>query len=402
MSNCLLCALIIALPLFSAPQNTLASPLDALSGGKLSLGWRYRLEQVRQPDAFDQDAVANTLRTRLGYRSGEWAGWRLQAEFDQVAWLFDDRFNSTRNGQSTFPTVADPKGADLNQFALHWQPDEQLALTLGRQRLQLDNQRFVGAVGWRQNEQTFDAVSLRYRMPAALTWHYAWLGHIRRVFGPEEGAPPAVLDSNSHLLNARLLAGPVTLVGYGYALAFDNAPALSSLTAGLRAQASPVLGDWRFPLTAEAARQRDHDANPQRYRADYLLLEAGAGWRGYLLTLGQERLGADRDAGVALQTPLATLHAFQGFADVFLTTPPAGLVDQYVRVAVPTGAVQWTLGAHRFEAATGDAAYGREWNLSAGWQARHWLHLLVKAADYQAREFSVDTRKLWLQATLNF
>src|SRR3546814_7541468 len=33
-------------------------------------------------------------------------------------------------------------------------------LTVGRQRISLDDQRFVGSVGWRDNEQTFDVVRI--------------------------------------------------------------------------------------------------------------------------------------------------------------------------------------------------------------------------------------------------
>ena len=32
---------------------------------------------------------------------------------------------------------------------------------------------------------------------------------------------------------------------------------------------------------------------------------------------------------IGFSTPLATLHKFQGFADVFLTTPASGITDAY-------------------------------------------------------------------------
>ncbi len=46
------------------------------------------------------------------------------------------------------------------------------------------------------------------------------------------------------------------------------------------------------------------------------------------LGVGYELLGSD-DGVAAFQTPLATLHKFNGFADQFLVTPAGGLQDIY-------------------------------------------------------------------------
>ncbi|MBZ2187788.1 alginate export family protein [Alcanivorax sp. JB21] len=376
--------------------------VEALTEGNVSLGVRYRYEQVRQPDLFDKNAHANTLRSRLSYQSGNWQGLQLRVEMDHVGYLTEQRFNSTRNGRTDFPVVADPKGADLNQFALDYRFNDTAGATLGRQRINLDNQRFIGGVGWRQNEQTFDAASLDMAVPGGVKLRYVWIDQVRRIFGPEQGGPPAAFDSDSHLLHLSGAIGGVTLSGYAYALDLDEAPALSSLTTGLRVSGRPAWQSLSFPITLEYARQRDYADNPVDFGADYLLTEVGVASNGYGLTLGRESLGADADAGVALQTPLATMHAFQGFTDIFLTTPADGVVDQYVRVSGPAGPVSLALTSHWFDADRGDDRYGREINVSAGWQARPWLHLLLKAADYQARDLAADTRKLWAQATLTF
>ena len=53
------------------------------------------------------------------------------------------------------------------------------------------------------------------------------------------------------------------------------------------------------------------------------------GWR---IGGGYEVLGADDGAALtSFQTPLATLHKFQGWADKFLTTPPNGIREGAVR-----------------------------------------------------------------------
>ena len=376
--------------------------VEALTEGNVSLGVRYRYEQVRQPDLFDNTAYANTLRSRLSYQSGRWEGVQLRVEMDHVGYLTEQRFNNTRNGRTDFPVVADPKGADLNQLALDYRVSDAGGVTLGRQRINLDNQRFIGGVGWRQNEQTFDAASIDIAAPGGVNVRYIWIDQVRRIFGPEDGVPPASFDSDSHLLNVSATLGVLSLTGYAYALDFDEAPALSSLTTGLRVSSRPEWQAWTFPITVDYARQREYADNPVDFGADYLLTEVGIARNGYGLTVGRESLGADRDAGVALQTPLATMHAFQGFTDIFLTTPDDGVVDQYVRLSAPAGPVALTVGSHWFEADTGGDRYGREINISAGWQARPWLHLQAKAADYQAKDLATDTTKLWAQATFSF
>lgn len=396
----------IALPLCLAAalpaQADANSPVEALSSGKAALELRYRFELVDQPDLFDDKANAHTLRVRLGYESARWNGLRLRAEADHVAALLDDEFNSTRNGETGYPTVADPKGTDLNQLAVDYQATDALSFTLGRQRLSYDNQRFIGSVAWRQNEQTFDALSMQWKATPDIVVSYAYLEEIRRVFGPDEGTPPEKWDSDSHLLNASGTFGIFTVTGYHYALDLEDAPALSSQTTGLRVAAKPTAGGFTFPITLEYAKQSDYADNATDFDADYTLIEAGVERKGYGLSLGREVLGADGDAGVALQTPLATLHLFQGVTDLFLTTPANGMEDSYVRLRAPLGPLALTLGYNRFEADRGNADYGDETSAVLAWKVNPTLQLMLKAADYQAEDFGTDTTKMWLMATLSF
>jgi hypothetical protein len=70
-------------------------------------------------------------------------------------------FNSGANGHGARPQVIDPPGIELNQLWLGWK-GTRANIALGRQRLLFDNQRWVGNSGWRQNEQTFDALALEF------------------------------------------------------------------------------------------------------------------------------------------------------------------------------------------------------------------------------------------------
>ena len=72
----------------------------------------------------------------------------------------NELYNSTRNGITDRPVVADPTGTDVNQALILYRGIDSTLIRAGRQRINLDNQRFVGAVGWRQNDQTYDGISL--------------------------------------------------------------------------------------------------------------------------------------------------------------------------------------------------------------------------------------------------
>ena len=134
--------------------------VSALTGGKAHLDFRYRYEQVDQ-QGFDVDAYASTLRTRLNYTTAEWQGLTAMLEAANVVVLGQySLFNSTTNGATSRPVVADPEYTEINQAWLQYKLGEFTGIG-GRQVINLDNQRFVGNVAWRQNDQTYDAVTLK-------------------------------------------------------------------------------------------------------------------------------------------------------------------------------------------------------------------------------------------------
>src|SRR5688500_6320652 len=106
---------------------------------------------------FPNSADALTIRARAGAELKA-SGFSFLVEGEGTLALADD-YNDTLpgNGVEPFPTVADPENLELNRLQVSYMKDG-TGVTVGRQRIVLDNERFVGNVGWRQNEQTFDAV----------------------------------------------------------------------------------------------------------------------------------------------------------------------------------------------------------------------------------------------------
>ncbi len=177
-------------PTATAAPATPVKFVDAVTGGKAHLEFRYRLEAVDQ-DPFADDALASTLRSRLNYVTGDWHGFSAFMEADNVTVLGDDdTYNSTTNGVTDRPVVADPEYTEVNQAYLQYKFGSFTGL-LGRQRIMLDNQRFVGNVGWRQNEQTYDAVTLKSSALSKTQLHYSYISNINRITGPDEGSQSA-------------------------------------------------------------------------------------------------------------------------------------------------------------------------------------------------------------------
>lgn len=368
---------------------------------------RYRYEHVDQDNAL-KHANAQTLRTRVGVQSGKWYGLSALIEADNVSRIGDASYNETRNGQSEYSVVADPDGSEINQALLRY--DHQYgSAVLGRQRINLDNQRFVGGVAWRQNEQTYDGALLQLKPLSGLTLSYAYIDNINSIFGPGNGkydtaGNPANIEGHSHLLNAQYVLMPeLTATAYQYRLGLDNLAAgnQSSKTTGVRLNGA-VAG---VSYVLEYAQQTEYADNPLDLDSDYYLAELGYIIKGVTLKGGYEVLGGDEGPGNrAFQTPLATKHAFQGWADIFLLTPANGIKDAYVGASAPL--LGGTLAAwyHDFRAEKGSNQYGEEIDLSYAHPIPGVKGLvgLVKYASYDADDFAVDTDKLWVQLQYSY
>ena len=168
-------------------QEVQSSLTQALRDGSVNLAFRYRYEFVDQ-DGVVSNADASTLRARLTYNSADFQNFSLLLEMDDLRPVGSDSFNSTRNGNTSRPVVADPKGTDLNQARIRYTGFTDTEISLGRQRINHTNQRFIGGVGWRQNEQTYDALEVQHSISSSFQTRYTYVSNVNRIFGPSSGA----------------------------------------------------------------------------------------------------------------------------------------------------------------------------------------------------------------------
>lgn len=376
---------------------------EALTGGKPQFNLRLRLENVHD-DAFARTSSAPTFRARLGYETRSWHHATLLFEVDHLGLWGGEAYNSSRNGRVDRPLVTDPPATDLNQAALKIST-KQDDLIVGRQRIVLDNQRFIGGSAWRQNEQTFDAATWRTRRVPRVVLTYSYLDNVNRVFGPDPGSPPPDLRTHGHILHGAIdLKAAGKISAFGQWLDVLNSPALAHQNVGaLWTGSYPVGKRWKLPWSVSYVRQQDYGTNPTSYAAHYYQFELGLAREDVGLRAGVELLSGDATRSERrFQTPLATLHAFQGWADKFLTTPPQGIRDSYVAVTGRRWGFDSQLAWHDFRAEAVSRRYGSEWDVSVSRKLGANTELLLKAAQYDAAGFARDTRKLWLQVSTSF
>lgn len=384
--------------LAAAPAHA-GPPTEDLGPFAWDASARLRHEHV-DDGGFARAAQATTLRLRGGVR---WTpGPSLSAYLEGEAVLAaGDAYNSGANGRTAHPAVIDPESAEFNQAWLRWRGTGK-EVTAGRQRVEFDNHRWIGNVGWRQNEQTFDAVQAQWQPAEALTLRYAWLDRVHRI-GSDRALDPLARerDLDGHALAAAWSAGRHRVAGYLYAIDDRDLAAASTRTLGLRYALAPTADAHPFGATLEWARQGEHAANPRSFSHAYWLLEPAIATRFATLRAGWEHLGGDGTH--ALQTPLATLHAFNGWADRFTVTPAAGLDDRYVHATGrlargrAQGPLDWAVAWHDYRADVGGARYGQEWNASLSVPFGPRWRALAKLADYRAYRFARDVTKAWLQ-----
>ncbi|MCZ6723848.1 MAG: alginate export family protein [Gammaproteobacteria bacterium] len=374
-----------------------------VKGGTASVDFRYRYEGVDEA-GFDQNAKASTLRTRLTLASASLNNFSALLEMDDVRTIGWDDYNSTTNGKSPFPVVADPVGTDLNQFWFKYRVDE-FDTTLGRQRILLGNQRFVGGAAFRQNEQTFDGLRAQVMPTDKLVLDLSYVSQINRIFGPEDGANPATLTGDNVFFRADYRASEAhRLSGYGYWLRIDPQ---SGYTSGKTVDNSSnslgleYKGQFdKLSLAAAWARQSDAGDSTLDYEADYYMVELVLGLQTVKLKAGYEVLGSDN--GVGFATPLATLHKFQGWADKFLDTPGDGLKDTYLDVSGNIGAVKLGAVYHDFQAEATSAKFGSEIDLVASWTVNKQFSVEAKYANFNSDDSSrfSDAKKGWVTLKL--
>lgn len=416
-------AMLIAVLALSA-TTVRADSLDALpyalSGGTPNLDLRLRYETVNQ-DNLAETGDGLFARARLGYTTGKWNNLDAQLEYEGLTALGNEQFNSTNNGKTNYPVIADPAVNELNQAWVRYTGLPNTSIKVGRQRIIFDNARFIGNVGWRMNEQTFDGAMLTGTWIKKLTVNYAYIDNVNTFrYNTINGSNTNNIDlDGGHLANVDYAFKPwLDLVGYGYLLNFAyDAPVpptagatlnnvrRDNATYGLRATGTvPVaaVSGLKLKYALEYARQQAYADSPDSVKGFYELAELTALYQKASLTLGYELLSGNGNYG--FQTPLATIHAFDGWDDQFLTTPATGLKRYYANFGYQIEKCSLNVVYHDFGPdADSSQHYGSEIDVQITRPVMKVFSIGAKYANYMAdngippapRNKPVDVSKAW-------
>jgi hypothetical protein len=404
-------ALAIAAPCVSGAAD-LGAIGGALSESKPIFDARLRYENVDQtPLAEESDA--ETLRLRLGFETGKAWSTTFLVEGEAIVDLAGNyRDDPSRPRNAAYPVITDPESEEINRLQLVNTSLPGTTVSLGRQRILLDDQRFVGNSGWRQNEQTFDAVRIVNKPTSSLTLDATYLTQVNRIFGRD--SPQGRYHGEGMLANAAYQFGFGKLSAFGYWLDFDHLQGVpvaldpirvSSETVGARFAGDRPLSKIKLAYAATYAQQSDYGSNPLNFDLDYYSVELTGTYRQYSVTLGQEVM--EGNGTVGFSTPLATMHRFHGWADKFLTTPANGIDDKYVSVGYLAKGIAMldTLSAtvvyRNFESERLSQDLGDEVDLQLQGKYQRFVGM-AKVALYEAHEGRTpaayqDTTKFWVQ-----
>ncbi|NOS89600.1 MAG: alginate export family protein [Methylococcaceae bacterium] len=375
--------------------------------GAVKVDLTYRYENVNQDLGKTQTANANTARLRAGLMSPTFFGFQGYAEYEGNLAMQED-YNSTRNKNVGYSTVADPEKSELNQLWLTFNGIPDTIIKGGRQRIKLDDDRYIGNVGWRQMETTYDGVLVTHNNQQlfGLTINAGYIGNVQTFTATTE-------NIEAPILNVSYKVGDYgTAIGYGYWLDYTEKENYekSSQTYGLRFSNYQKPGDtmklsdnYGLVYTAEWARQDDYGHGKTQYSADRYNVMGGFTAYNFTFQGAMEQLDG-KGVNKHFDTPLGTNHAFQGWADLFLVTPDKGIRDVFGTVVTTLirGDLILTGTYHDFTDDTGQLHYGDEWDVQALMKFGKHYSLLAKYAYYSADKFNTDTQKIWVQGNINF
>jgi len=392
---------------FAGDQEGLNSLADEIN---VSLLLRPRYEYVNVDNSAKDPANALTLRTALGLgftNLFKVKGFKIQLEATNVSnFGLVDRYDSTSplggNDYTQYEAVIDPPITRITQAYISYTNDS-MTLGGGRRVLNLDNQRFVGAVGWRQMPQTFGVVDFTYDYDKKARVYTAYVAERE---GIKDELSEHTKDINSFLANAGYTVSPLlNVTGYAYLLNAIHD------TYGLRLTGKTNAGDTEIHYALEGALQKDPTINGEDKVADsdYYSIEAGLVYKGIILQGNYEVLGnADGNAATGFSTPWATLHAFNGWSDVMLSKAadgdPNGLEDIFGTIGYKNSKFgTGLLVYHDFNSVKESKDYGNEIDLLYEIKIKD-ITLVAAAAFYEKGDDvpNEDTTKFWLMAVYKF
>ncbi len=394
----------------STVEKALKFGQDDAKYGQIKFDLRYRYENFDSVNPKLQPGNASTARLRLGYLTPVFQGLQGFAEFEGNQDIGSNSYNTGLNGKTQYERIADPQRNELNQLWVSYKGIPKTEAKVGRQRIQLDNERFIGAAAWRQLERTYDALMINNTsLPnTAIT-----MGYINR----DQNTDATIQNIEVPVANISYnIANVGKLVSYGYLIDYKKDPNLtlrqqSNQTYGASFDGTRKLNDMLgFVYRSEYAYQTNYGYSTP-YNADYYHVVGGLSAYGFTVKGAMEQLGG-KGTNKTFDTPLGLLHRFSGWADVFTTTPDAGYRDVYASVEKEIVGVKFTSFYRDWSDDTSKKHFGREIDFMLSKDFFKHYNVYAKYANFSADTNGTnivgttgklyDTQKVWVGGSINY
>lgn len=380
-------------------STDLAIFTDIKFNGELRTRYEYA------DDSVNKEADAITARFALSVKAnlGNIEGLSV---FGQVMAVTNFGYDEYAPENPGYAAIADPQNERITQAYIDYKNGGTL-FRVGRQMVNLDDQRFVGAVGWRQMPQTFMGYTVQNSSAENLTLMASYVTDRYGIMDSLSGGTETIL------LHADYKAMPeLKLTAYGYLIGSN------SNTYGVMASGKVGM----FNYIAEIATQQDatieyEGMGKPDVDALYFRGDISTNYNGFIFGASYESLGEADGGAHGFTTPLATLHKWQGFADVFLGYTAGsntyGLNDLCAKVGYADAnfgkflafyhifSTQETMGGFDDDAGT-EIDFLYTYNITKD------LNFLAKAALFSGESNSViaaaqnDVDKYWIQLDYKF
>jgi hypothetical protein len=246
-------------------------------------------------------------------------------------------YNTTLNGQTQRPTIADRDSVELNQAYVDYDVANWLKVKAGRQEIKWGDESLIGAVGWRNLSTSFDAIRtfITPEFMQELQIEASYAGNFQNIKSQSVGMNSVFARMVYKGFKDQQLSGHVIL------LDFDEGSGLSKTstkTYGVaysleKKVSDSIIRDSKVKLDLAGDLQQAYGNNPTEGEVYRTLARATFTVKKVSLFIGNERL-TSTDGKAAFARPLATLHAVNGWSDQFLITPKKGLNDFHVGAIV--------------------------------------------------------------------
>ena len=381
LNKSILATAISTLALSSALSVQAESFDSLLKDSSVDFNFRYRVESA-DAEGGAETALANTLKSRATFQSGSAYGFSVLVEGDNVLNVTED-FNSTENGNTSYEKIVDPETTQLNQAYMQYTGFDS-TIKAGNQRIVLDNQRHVGGVAFRQDEATFDALSITNKSIDGTTIFAAFANNRNSITNTNT-------EEDIALLNVKYaLTSDISASAFYYGIETPTGDKLD--TFGIRSMGA-IDG---ISFEAELASQ-DNETNSTLYYH----FNAGTKLGSVKATLGYEAFGSD-NGEAAFATPLGTNHKFFGWSDTYLGGAGAnGIQDIYASAVTKISGVKLVGQLHKFDAVEGNADLGTELGFVAATNFSNYGASL-KLAQLMDSDTKGDVTKIWLTGTAKF